>query len=464
MVDGGHCGIVESWSPSILILVILCFIIFLPKFVEKLYTCVLSYPSLVGKALSWSTFMQWAFQCYYCTLWVCHWLCLLQSGETIHEKMIRRKNTMYIFCLQHVGPWVLYCIQDKYQRVPFFLLRLCLCFLRSFSKTLGQFYSHCQPEFWWWELTVVFRKIVMSVLQVFGAKIGDMQIHVSLLFIAVGFVVTMHVRPFTKRYDSSIFFTYRNDNGGQPSKHDGSQLLLNLELLSLMSTFLLLWTSSVFFTYPKCSVSSADLISEEGKFVQADGEEKKHLWCEVMSLSIGSFCIIAIVIMVLYFIEHKGIRLQIFTCIKDLKDNGCGYCCSSALDEEETAAVGIENVAVGVEAGEMKVTEDVEHIGIEMGIYNTSKGKATEATNDVVETETATHIRHVSSEGVPYFEEVDTGRTTWTPQKIATEATKDVVETKTATHIRHVSSEGVPCFDEVDTGRTTWTPQPGVEP
>ena len=426
--------------------------------------------------------------------------------------MIRRKNTMYIFCLQHVGPWVLYCIQDKYQRVPFFLLRLCLCFLRSFSKTLGQFYSHCQPEFWWWELTVVFRKIVMSVLQVFGAKIGDMQIHVSLLFIAVGFVVTMHVRPFTTRYD----------NGGQPSKHDGSQLLLNLELLSLMSTFLLLWTSSVFFTYPKCSVSSADLISEEGKFVKADGEEKKHLWCEVMSLSIGSFCIIAIVIMVLYFIEHKGIRLQIFTCLKGLKDDGCGYCCSSALDEEETAAVGIENVAVGVEAGEMKVTEDVEHIGIEMGIYNTSKGKTkkkkkkkkdssvseknnvnaslknkhrrhvssegvpyfeevatgrttwtpqkivTEATNDVVETKTktATHIRHISSEGVPYFEEVDTGRTTWTPQKNATEATEPtpvLVKNKT-THIRHVSKNGVPYFEEVDTGRTTWTPQPGVEP
>jgi hypothetical protein len=345
----------------------------------------------------------------------------------------------------------------------------------------------------------------MSVLQVFGAKIGDMQIHVSLLFIAVIFVVTMHVRPFTKRYD----------NRDQPSKHDGSQLLLNLELLSLMSTFLLLWTSSVFFTYPKCSVSSADLISEEGKFVKADGEEKKHLWCEVMSLSIGSFCIIAIVILVLYFIEHKGIRLQIFTCIKGLKDDGCGHCCSSTLDEEETAAVGIENVAVGIE-GEMKVTEDVEHIGIEMGVYNTSKGKtkrkrkkkkdssvpeksntdatlknkhlrhvssegvpyfenvdtgrttwtpqenATEATNDVVETKT-THRRHVSNEGVPYFEEVDTGRTTWTPQKIATEATPDVVETKT-TRIRHVSSEGVPYFENADTGRTTWTPPTGVEP
>ena len=323
----------------------------------------------------------------------------------------------------------------------------------------------------------MFRKIVMSVLQVFGAKIGDMQIHVSLLFIAVVFVVTMHVRPFTKRYDSSIFFTYRNDNGGQPSKHDGSQLLLNLELLSLMSTFLLLWTSSVFFTYPKCSVSSADLISEEGKFVKADGEEKKHLWCEVMSLSIGSFCIIAIVIMVLYFIEHKGIRLQIFTCIKGLKDDGCGYCCSSALDEEETAAVGIENVAVGVEAGEMKVTEDVEHIGIEMGLYNTSKGKTkrkkTKKKDSSVSEKSNVnaslknkHRRHVSSEGVPYFEELDTGRTTWTPQKMATEATNDVVETKTktATRIRHVSSEGVPYFEEVDTGRTTWTPQPGVEP
>ena len=52
MVDDGHCGIVESWSPSILILVILCFIFFIKVCGEALYLrAVLSEPCWEGTQL-----------------------------------------------------------------------------------------------------------------------------------------------------------------------------------------------------------------------------------------------------------------------------------------------------------------------------------------------------------------------------------------------------------------------------
>ena len=97
----------------------------------------------------------------------------------------------------------------------------------EFHNVFGQFYSHFKTKTWWWELTVVMRKIVMSVLQVFGDKLEDMQILLSLLFFAIVFGITIIVRPFADRKrkkDRSLA-----DQEGETEEEEGNSLLLKLE-------------------------------------------------------------------------------------------------------------------------------------------------------------------------------------------------------------------------------------------
>ena len=64
------------------------------------------------------------------------------------------------------------------------------------EKIYGMFYTAFRKETWWWEGTVATRKIVIALIGVFGADMGDMQVHLTALLVFLIILVTSQVRPF----------------------------------------------------------------------------------------------------------------------------------------------------------------------------------------------------------------------------------------------------------------------------
>ena len=93
------------------------------------------------------------------------------------------------------------------------------------EKIYGMFYTAFRPEMWWWEITVAARKIVIALIGVFGAEMGDMQVHLTLMLVMFILLVTSQIRPF----------------GGL--KHG---ILHVLEMASLMVSTLVVSSSSFF--------------------------------------------------------------------------------------------------------------------------------------------------------------------------------------------------------------------------
>ena len=191
------------------------------------------------------------------------------------------------------------------------------------KKVYGMFYTAFREETWWWEITVAARKIVIALIGVFGTNLEDMQVHLTLMLVMFILLVTSQIRPF----------------GGK--KHG---VLHVLEMASLMATFLTLWAGSIFNTRPRCE----DPLKGEGSTLG---------WCDALSVTVGLVDIVVLGAIGVCFVYMKV--------------------ASTSTEAMETAAVGIEA------ENEEKDTEDAEHIGIEMGVYNTLQPK-----KEVVETET----------------------------------------------------------------------------
>ena len=64
------------------------------------------------------------------------------------------------------------------------------------EKIYGMFYTAFRKETWWWEGTVAARKIVIALIGVFGAEMGDMQVHLTLMLVVFILLVTSQIRPF----------------------------------------------------------------------------------------------------------------------------------------------------------------------------------------------------------------------------------------------------------------------------
>jgi hypothetical protein len=64
------------------------------------------------------------------------------------------------------------------------------------EKIYGMFYTAFRQETWWWEITVAARKVIIALIGVFGAEMGDMQVHLSLMLVVFILLVTSQVRPF----------------------------------------------------------------------------------------------------------------------------------------------------------------------------------------------------------------------------------------------------------------------------
>ena len=134
-------------------------------------------------------------------------------------------------------------------------------------RTWAPFYIAYRPDKWWWELTVVARKIVISCIGVFGGTLGMMQVHLALLLVVLVGGATTMMSPFGGKY---------------------AWLLLNLEVLTLGSTFGVLWAGSVFSTYPQC--------------LDPNGNGSTLWWCDTLSILIGIFVFICMLILIGAFV------------------------------------------------------------------------------------------------------------------------------------------------------------------
>ena len=140
------------------------------------------------------------------------------------------------------------------------------------EKIYGMFYTAFRKETWWWEITVAARKIVIALIGVFGAEMGDMQVHLTLMLVMFILLVTSQIRPF----------------GGL--KHG---ILHVLEMASLMATFLTLWAGSIFNTRPRCE----DPLQGEGSTL---------LWCDALSIVVGLVDIVVLLAIGISFVYIKA--------------------------------------------------------------------------------------------------------------------------------------------------------------
>ena len=132
--------------------------------------------------------------------------------------------------------------------------------------TFGLFYSAYHPDVWWWESTVALRKIIISLIGVFGGSMGQMQIHVTACFMVIIMLLTAIVRPF------------------------GDQLLLHcLDLFALSAVWLTLWAGSVFNDHPRCE----------------DGAGGTLAWCNFLSVVISVLVISCLVLVVAVIVYYK---------------------------------------------------------------------------------------------------------------------------------------------------------------
>jgi hypothetical protein len=139
------------------------------------------------------------------------------------------------------------------------------------EKIYGMFYTAFRKETWWWEITVAARKIIIALIGVFGAEMGDMQVHLTSMLVFLIVLVTSQIRPF----------------GGL--KHG---VLHVLEMASLMATFFTLWAGSVFNARPRCE----DPLKGEGSTL---------VWCDTLSFVVGLSDIIVLAAIGVCFVYIK---------------------------------------------------------------------------------------------------------------------------------------------------------------
>ena len=130
----------------------------------------------------------------------------------------------------------------------------------------GLFYSAYHPDVWWWESTVALRKIVISLIGVFGESMGQMQVHLTAYLMVIIMMLTAIVRPF------------------------GDHLLLHcLDIAALGAVWMTLWAGSVFNDHPRCE----------------DGMGGTLAWCNVLSIVVGVLIILCLVLVVAVIVYYK---------------------------------------------------------------------------------------------------------------------------------------------------------------
>ena len=122
-------------------------------------------------------------------------------------------------------------------------------------KTLyrfGLYYNGYTGKRWWYELTVIYRKILMGVLVTFGSILEEQQMHIALCLIVLFLFLNLHLRPFT--------FGLSMDKEEHIQKKVDGLLLHRLEYLSIITMFAMIWSGVLFNLTPNCKADSEGVI------------------------------------------------------------------------------------------------------------------------------------------------------------------------------------------------------------
>ena len=120
------------------------------------------------------------------------------------------------------------------------------------------------------------------MIGVFGASLGAMQVHLTLMLVFVIILITAVVQPLR-------------------SSKPLAGLFQRLEILSLAALFCTLWAAAVFSTYPKCKLDSGDT-------------GNTLAWCEVLGVVVGGADMIIILLLIGLFFREKGILVKLSCC------------------------------------------------------------------------------------------------------------------------------------------------------
>ncbi len=132
-------------------------------------------------------------------------------------------------------------------------------------QSWGFFYSSFREGTWWWEGTVAARKITVAFIGAFGANLGRMQVHLTLLLVFLIILLTAMVKPYA------------------------NVMLHWLEIGSLSALLLTLWMVSVFMTYPHCEKRGESVV-----------------WCEFIAVLVALADVVVTLVVVILFLRAKG--------------------------------------------------------------------------------------------------------------------------------------------------------------
>ena len=178
------------------------------------------------------------------------------------------------------------------------------------EKIYGMFYTAFRKEKWWWEGTIAARKIIIALIGVFGADMGDMQVHLTAMLVFLIILVTSQVRPFgglnhgvlhVLEMASLMVSVY-------VVSFDFCVPFLNLLLVVMLhqATFLTLWAGSVFNARPRCE----DPLKGEGSTL---------VWCDALSITVGLVDIVVLAAIGVCFVYIKVESISI-----EAKNDGDG--------------------------------------------------------------------------------------------------------------------------------------------
>ena len=118
------------------------------------------------------------------------------------------------------------------------------------------------------------RKIVVVSIGVFGVRLKQMQVHLTLMLVFAVIMFTAVVKPYSV------------------------QVLQRMEIGSLSALIGTVWVAAVFTSYPYCE--------EKGQRIA---------WCETLSVLIGSANVLVIIVIVVTFFRVKGVANCLDICL-----------------------------------------------------------------------------------------------------------------------------------------------------
>ena len=116
-------------------------------------------------------------------------------------------------------------------------------------------------------MIVTIRKVSVACLAVFGGAMQEMQVHLSSALVMGLLLLQTQMNPYL----------------------EDRKILQTLEILSLVTTWLTLWTGTIFYSYPKCEGSAYQQLA----------------WCNGISVLIGMFNVIILFVMIVFFLRFK---------------------------------------------------------------------------------------------------------------------------------------------------------------